>query len=118
MARPFLETLGGLRNGRTLEELGDELATVVGAVKATHKPGVITLKLTIKPPKKGEVNYITIEDSVVTKVPKNDRSESVFFPTADNGLSKNDPRQHRLALGAAEEVDTETGEVIVKGSAA
>lgn len=119
MPRPFFETLRDLRGGRTLEELGEQLQELVGQVKATGKGGELHLKLRFKPPRKGGVNYITVEDDITTKIPtkipKNDRGDTVFFPTEDNGLSKHDPRQHRLSLGA---VDAETGEITVQGSAA
>jgi hypothetical protein len=115
MARPFFETLRDLRMGRTLEDLGDELAKALVAVKSTGKPATLTLKLKIKPPKSGVVTYVTIEDDIDTKIPKLDRGDTVFYPTADNGLSRQDPAQSQLPFGA---VDKSTGEIMVEGSAA
>jgi hypothetical protein len=116
MARPFFETLRELRMGRTLEDLSDELAKALVAVKSTGKAATLTLKLKIKPPKSGVVSYVTIEDDIDTKIPKLDRGDTVFYPTADNGLSRHDPAQSQLPFG---KVDTATGEIKVEeGSAA
>lgn len=108
MARPFFETLRELRAGRTLEDLGSELALLISAIKATGKSGELTLKLKIKPPKHGSMSYLTIEDQIVTKTPKLDTGDTVFFPTADNGLSRQDPAQTDLPFGR---VNKETGEL-------
>jgi hypothetical protein len=109
MSRPFLETLRELRAGRTLEDLGTELTKLIVAVKSTGKSGEITLKLKIKPPKNGAISYLTIEDQIITKEPKLDRGDTVFFPTADNGLSRQDPSQSELPFKGT--VDTDTGEI-------
>lgn len=118
MPRPFMETLRELRSGRTLEDLAEELAAVVQAVRNTGKAGELTLKLKIKPPGKGGATYLTIEDSVSTKLPKLDHADSVFFFTKDGGLSRHDPEQGELqfravatSTGHVEQVDTLTGEI-------
>jgi len=117
MARPFLETLGELRQGRTLEELGLELANVVAAVQATSKKGSLSLKITVSPPKKGSATYLVVDDEIVTRVPKLDRAETVFFPTRDHSLSRNDPSQIPLGLRPVEPpviqppFDKSTGEI-------
>jgi hypothetical protein len=114
MARPFLETLRELRAGQTLDELADELQCLVAAVRATGKPGELTLKLKVKPPKKSTSEYLTIEDSVTTKTPRLEREDTLFFTTADNNLTRRNPRQPDLPLQGY--VDTETGEVIAAGT--
>lgn len=119
MSRPFFETLRELRAGRTLEDLGTEMTKLIVAVKATGKSGELTLKLKIKPPKNGAISYLTIEDQISVKEPKLDRGDTVFFPTADNGLSRQDPTQAELKFvsvptGSGEVksvVDTSTGEI-------
>lgn len=119
MSRPFFETLRELRAGRTLEDLGAELTKLIVAVKTTGKSGELTLKLKIKPPKNGAISYLTIEDQISVKEPKLDRGDTVFFPTADNGLSRQDPTQAELKFvsvptGSGEVksiVDTSTGEI-------
>lgn len=111
MPRPFLETLRELRQGRTLDELADHLSEIVAAVKASGKPGQLVLKVTVKPGKKGSTHYLVVEDDVAVKLPKQDRQDTVFFPTSDNNLSRNDPAQMNLGLRAAESIDAATGEI-------
>jgi hypothetical protein len=124
MARPFFDTLRELRAGRTHEELTSALAEVLSAVRAAGKPGEVILRLKLRPPKKGGLAYITIEDDVTVKVPKQDRGDTVFFPTVDGGLSRQDPSQLDLALRVVDQhagtytegaggqrVDSETGEI-------
>lgn len=110
MPRPFLETLGELRAGKTLQDLGDELAQLLVAIKATGKAGVITLTLKLKPPKNGSMSYITIADEISVKTPKLDKGDTVFFPTVDNGLSRRDPTQPELPFKRPV-VDEDTGEI-------
>jgi hypothetical protein len=104
MAGKFFSTLRDLRGGATLDDLDSAVSEVVAAVKATRKTGEITLKLKIRPPKKSSAVYLTVEDDVVTKVPRHDRADTVFFPLADNSLSRNDPSQIPLELRAIETV--------------
>ena len=82
MPRPFFETLRELRKGKTLEDLTAALADLVTAVQTTGKGGEIILRLRIRPPRPGSIAYITIEDELVTKLPKADRGDTVFFPLA------------------------------------
>ena len=113
MPRPFFETLRELRSGRTLEDLGAELAAIVQAVKDTGKGGELVLKLKVKPPKNGAISYLMIEDAISSKVPKLDRGDTVFFPTGDGGLSRQDPTQGNLpfTVVAGVTVDAATGEI-------
>lgn len=113
MAGKFFTTLRDLRAGETLSELDGAIAEVVSAVKATGKAGEVILKIKVRPPKKSSGVYLTVEDDVTVKVPKQDRADTIFFPTADNGLSRQDPSQMPLALKSVprEVVDTQTGEI-------
>ena len=117
MARPFFETLRDLRAGRTLEDLGDELTTLISAIKTTGKGGELRLTLKIKPSKSGAAAYVTIEDQITVKTPKLDKGDTVFFTTADNGLSRLDPSQGELRLNAVK-IDQETGEVLAANRSA
>lgn len=118
MPRPFFETLRELRKGKTLEDLTFALSEMVTAVQSTGKGGEIVLRLRIRPPRKGSLSYITIEDEVVTKAPRADRGDTVFFPLADGSLSRQDPSQLGLKLTPVpdEVVDPETGEIIQQRS--
>ena len=108
--RPFTDVLGELGAGQTLDTLTDDLAEVVGAVKATGKNGELTLKLTVKP---NGAYGVSLADKITTKIPKEDRGETLFFTDDDGGLHRRDPRQEELPLrqvhGATH--DPETGEV-------
>jgi len=117
MSGKFFSTLRDLRAGATLDDLDSAIAEVVSAVRATRKVGEVTLKLKIKPPDKSTANYLIVEDDVVVKPPKLDRADTIFFPLADNSLSRNDPSQMQLGLRAVVDtgtrVDLETGEIHV-----
>jgi hypothetical protein len=117
MPKPFFEMLGALHGGRMESDLGDDLVKLIAAVKGTGKTAEITIKLKIKPPKNGSISYLTIEDVIHTKIPKLDRGDTVFFPTADNGLSRQDPSQAELPLSSSESFDRSTGEIIKLRSA-
>lgn len=114
MPRPFFETLRELRAGRTLEDLQDALTEAVQAVTDTGKPAEIKLALRVRPPRKGNAAYVTIEDDVTVKLPKRDRGDTVFFPLADGSLSRQDPNQMSLGLrpvSGEPTFDAETGEI-------
>ncbi len=96
--RPFTDTLRDLRRGHTLEELGEALNTVVAAVRKTGKAGAITLKLTVSPASKGDIDQVRISDVLTTKVPELDRASTIFFATVENNLQRTDPRQQELKL--------------------
>ena len=96
--RPFLETLRELRNGVTIEELGDEMAKLVAAVRSTNKAGKLVLTLSIRPATKGDATTVTLEDGIVTKLPVPDRRATIMFTTEQNGLSRKDPNQQELKL--------------------
>jgi len=108
--RPFTDVLGELGAGQTLEVLTKDLAEVVSAVKATGKQGEITLKLTVKP---NGIHGAVLADKITSKVPKEDRGETLFFTDDDGGLHRRDPRQAELPLRQVRtaDFDPETGEV-------
>ena len=95
-----LTTLCELRNGRTLDELSQQLGEVIEAVRKTGKAGALTLRLTVKPFSKGktdeEVQPLAIEDAISTKLPQLERGVTLFFSDAGGGLERNDPRQMSL----------------------
>jgi hypothetical protein len=113
-----METLRELRGGRTLEDLADNVAEIVRAVRATGKTGELTIKLKFKPPKAGGASYLMVEDSFKATVPKLDHGDTVFFHTKDGGLTRQDPSQMDLLpvrAVDAERVDVKTGEIIPAG---
>ena len=96
--RPFLETLRELRNGATLEELSEELATLIAAVRHTNKGGKLVLTISIKPATAGDAGTVLLTDSVSTTLPEADRRATLMFTTEQNGLSRKDPNQAELTL--------------------
>jgi hypothetical protein len=110
MSGKFFSALRELRAGTTLDELDSALAEVVAAVKTIGKPGEITLKLKIRPGR--GASYLSIEDNVIVNVPKVDRADTIFFPLADNTLTRTDPNQLALGLRSVSSTppfDPETG---------
>lgn len=93
MAEKLLETLMEIRQGDLLEELGEKLGELVGAVRATGKMGEIKLSLKVKPAAKGVLALI---DDLKVKLPEVAREATIFYPTEDNGLSRFDPEQMKL----------------------
>ena len=91
MPRPFMETLRELRGGRTLEDLAENVAEIVKAVRATGKSGELTLKLKFKPPKAGGASYLMVEDSIAAKVPKLDHGDRVL-PHQRRGVDPPGPK--------------------------
>lgn len=118
MPRDFIQTLRELHAGGTLDELTNSLGEVVRAVQVTGKPGELRLVIKIRPPRKGSMSHVTVEDDVVVKIPKRDRGDSIFFPTADGSLTKQDPNQIPLGLRPvpSPDVDPETGEVTTRSA--
>ena len=108
--RPFTDILRELGAGQTLDTLTEDLSDVVAAVRATGKQGEVTLKLTVKP---NGAHGVAVADKITSKIPKEDRGETLFFTDDDGGLHRRDPRQDELPLrqvhGATH--DPETGEV-------
>lgn len=109
--RPFFETLRELRRGQTLLELADKLAQLTQAVVQTGKPGKLTLQLTLAPAGKRGTALI-LADKVTLAEPLPDQSTTIFFPTSDFQLSRNDPNQLAFKLTPVPpNVDPDTGEV-------
>lgn len=98
MSRPFFETLRELRNGATLNDLGDSMAELIGHVRATGKPGKLMLEITVKPASKSDASTVLIEDDVKIKKPKIDRAATIFYSTANNELTRQDPKQRDFIL--------------------
>ena len=91
--RPFNQILPELSRGATLERLTEALGQVTEAVEKTGQAGSLTLKLNMKSNGDGSV---MIEEQISAKVPDADRGKTLFFVTADNDLSRRDPRQPDL----------------------
>ena len=102
--RPFTDILGELAYGHTLDILTEDLAEVVNGVRETGKAGELTLKLTVKP---NGAHGVAITERITSKVPRDDRGESLFFVDRDGGLHRNDPRQTELPLRQVHATDSD-----------
>lgn len=93
--RPFTDVLGELAGGATLEKLTADLAEVVTAVCETGKTGKLTLKIDVKP---NGMHGVSLDDAIETKVPQEDRGQTLFFTDDEGGVHRRDPRQHEMPL--------------------
>lgn len=93
-----LDTIGLLRDGLLVDELDDALSTVVGAVRASGKPGKVTLTLTIKAVKQGKGEIVAIDDDVKAKLPPSDKGGTLLYSDDAGTLTRDNPKQPRLPL--------------------
>lgn len=92
-ARSFTQTIEALRYGHTAGELDDALRDLTRAVQDREKVGKITITLTLKPGKGGQIE---IFDEWKATPPKPERSSTIMFATTEGHLSRQDPRQREL----------------------
>lgn len=92
-ARPFTDVLRDMRFGETLDELTAEFNQLVAAVDNTGKAGSITLTIKLKPSTAGAIE---VTDDIKAKVPQLSKGSSLFFPTVEGNLVRNDPRQSEI----------------------
>lgn len=107
--RPFADFLREHGRGRTHDELGEALHTLVGRVKDTGKKGSITLTVTVEPMKKDD-RMVVVGDRIKIALPEHDRPAGVWFVGHDGNLVRNVFEPLR-ALRAHTDVDPYTGEI-------
>lgn len=88
----FTTTLGEVRKGAALNDLSNELAKIIEAVREHGGPGSLTLRLDIKPTD-GSGDQVLITDDIKPKVPKPKKQATLFFTDEGGDLLRNDPRQ-------------------------
>lgn len=98
VSNSFDRTLREMRNGQCVEELSEQLAGLVAAVRLTGRGGSLTFKLTVKPASRGETVALMLTDDVNVKMPKAERPSNIFFANENNLLQRSDPRQKELEL--------------------
>lgn len=97
-ARPFTDFIREHRNGLTLDELSDALQALVAAVVEEEKGGSLDLKVSIKPlGKRGEI-YFEVACDIKSSPPKKVPGVSILFPTPENNLVRDDPKQSKMDL--------------------
>ena len=101
--RPWEQTLEACEDGAVLVELDKAITGAVSAIRESFaatggKPkAVIGLRLSIKM----EKGVVFVDADVSTKLPKRERQITLLYPTKDNTLVKNDPKQTSLFTGEA-----------------
>ena len=104
--RPFTDTLNALRFGTLTDDLTKALNELTQKVAETHKSGELTLKLSLKPGKGGQIEVF---DDIKVKAPKEERGSSIMFATPEGNLMREDPRQ--MQIEGLRTVDSKTGEL-------
>lgn len=85
----IVSNLGRLCDGHFFEDVEDELASVLQAIRATGKKGSVTVKMEITP--KGE--QLIFKTKIEGKAPRADDLGNIFFMTDDGHLSTAHPNQ-------------------------
>lgn len=92
----FSQTLKDLRQGQADIDVAKALEELIGSVRATGRPGRLTLTVTVAPLNKGDGNQVTVSDAVKLTKPSVQTGVTVLFTTEDNSLQKRDPKQPEL----------------------
>ena len=95
-SRPFMDFLREHRGGATHDELSDALQSLVAEVTDQGKAGTLTLTISIKPI--GKSDGLEVGADIKSKPPKGAPGVSIFFPTVENNLVRQDPRQQSMEL--------------------
>lgn len=114
VSNAFTRMLQELNKGATVGDLSEAMQACVAHSRETGKTSEI--KYTIKFTPAGEAMAVT--DKIETKLPKEDRKVSTFFPTEENTLVRNNPAQQDLALREVPKPPTELKEPIKLQAAA
>lgn len=104
--KPFTSTLAALKYGHLNDELAAEFQMLVKQCGDTNKTGKLTLTITLKPGKGGQMEVF---DEIVVKAPKQERSSTLMFASVDHNLTRNDPRQ--LDIDGLRSVENNDGEL-------
>lgn len=90
----FTHALGHLEFGLTSDEIDQKLHEAIKAAQHTGKNAEVTVKLTVKPSTSGVQVFIVAD--IKAKIPRLPREQTIFFPTEDGNLLRNDPRQNNV----------------------
>lgn len=92
----FMDFIREHRAGATHEELTEALKLLTAAVAEERKGGSLTLKISIKPLAKGDGLEVSadVKCAPPTPVP----GVSIFYPTPEGDLVRQDPRQTSMEL--------------------
>ncbi len=90
--------LNNLRAGTVADDLSEKLTELVAAVKEAGKTGTLTFRLKVAPASPGDVTKLLITDSIAVSKPEKVKPATLFFPSEDNALLRDDPNQRELNL--------------------
>lgn len=113
-AAPILETLKYIESGYLLIDMAELQQKIVGHVTDHGGAASMTVKLTYQM----DGRNVVVKGVLDEKVPKLSRGTTLFFPTPENNLTRNDPRQKKLELEPETRethIDMETGEITLNG---
>ncbi|MER7070951.1 hypothetical protein [Terrabacter sp. NPDC000476] len=105
--RPFADFLREHGRGRTHDELGEALHTLIARVKDTGKKGSLSLTISVEPMKKADERMVVVGDKIAIKLPEHDRPSAVWFVGKDGNLQRDDPDQ--LSFDSLREVPPPPG---------
>lgn len=95
-APDFAATLLKLDKGRPHKRISEEFRDVVAAVAKTHKPGKLTITVTVKPQKDTDSGIVLVTAASKATTPAFDANASIFYATDEGELVRDDPKQHTL----------------------
>ncbi|MEV6105738.1 hypothetical protein AB0M28_13625 [Streptomyces sp. NPDC051940] len=98
----FAAFLVGHLNGRTHEEIGKELHTLLEAVRAHGKKGSLSITVVIEPPSNGvDGGPLPIGVEYAVKAPKPAAPKNLYFLDDQGNPTRQDPRQIALDFRTA-----------------
>lgn len=97
--RPFIDTLREFEVGTLLEDLSVLQNQMVAAVLETHLGGEITIKLKYVL----DGHMVRVRAHVGKKFPELPRGATLFFPTPENNLERNDRNPGNLDLRSVDD---------------
>jgi len=95
MRRSFVDTLRDVRAGKVIDELDEQLQTLVQKVQSTIKGGSLVLTIDIKP-LKGSAEAVIVKAGISCKMPSFDEAGTVLFPSPEGNLTRSHHRQPDL----------------------
>ena len=95
--RSVMGILPEVRQGKLVEDMTYELASLIQQVISHQKAGELTLKLRVSPGKHA-MNAVDIVDVMNVKAPQKTPMPTIFFADEEGSATRNDPNQHELNL--------------------
>jgi len=86
----FLEFIQGFRRGELLETGDQKLTELVEAIRETGNGGSLSLKVSIKVNKSGQLEIVP---DITIKKPTRSMGTGIYFATDDGRLTRRDPNQ-------------------------